>query len=534
MNLQFNFDSATLPVVINVSILMIVALIIFIARLYNKIIKYKYNRSHNISRRIIRVTFFSSALINLILNFIVFVIISKKDTFSSLRIFTQSLAGEYLSMNVLKISNLFYVDAFSAFSSLLMSCIVVVSTFMALIDKKNKLSPTKTAFFIMTAGSLSGVFYSNDLFALLFFVVALQIGVAGLYRGIPAKPAEIKESFLFYFARMCCFVMMLSGVELLWSEYRVSKLLVLSSLLKPGIKESVAFICLTVPMTFTFFKHTLYIRDEACRCYFRMVAQMSLFVIFRIIFMLYGAMPGLERVSYIFISLGMLGTILASMLAFHHNDPEVYSEDIELYMKSTLFISLGVSMTSLYSAEAMAKYGLIASEATISMWMLYIPLSAMFTIICIVFKRKEHGLELWQYGDVVAEHPWISVISFCATFSMVGLPPFVGYVGRQFLYRAINNFNSMLMIFVFFTSLIILIGNIRFFSGILFRRRIRKRYARRINAVHSSVLPMSVLVVMLVVATMFPGGIFKKCLSPASGTLINRECCAYSDYRSVE
>lgn len=502
--------------------LLFVSITIFSIRLYHKILKYKKNIDKTMSRRDVKITFFTVIIMNFFFNLAVF-FIQNATTTEPLRVVTRSLLNSYLGGNMANAHKIFSVDSFSTVSATMMSIIAMISMFMALIARKNVLSPTKTAFFILTTCGLTGTFYSNTLFALFFFILITQVGVAGLYRGIPAKPTEIRESWIFYFTRIVILLIFLIGLILLRDIYGTDNIHILSSLLKPGFYEQIAYVCLIVPSLFIFFKHTLYIRDEACRCYFRLVAQGSLFVVFKVVFMLYGPMSGLEKIPNVFLILGIIGLALSTFIAPYHSDPELFSEDIELYLKSTLLIVLGISMRSLYSAKAMVKFGIVASEAMISVWMLYLPLSVMFTILCIIFKRKEGKYELWKYGAVATEHPITAVMALIAVFSIAGLPPFSGYMARQFLYRAVNNFQPVLMVFVFCMSFFMLVTNIKFFSSTLFIKKMDKDVNERKMHMNTIAIPLFLIIVLFFMTSIFPGLVFENYLSPAAKVLLNRE-----------
>lgn len=520
--MNINLDAVSVLVFIDIFLLFSVSFSIFALRLYHKLLKYRKNIVKNIRRRYVRITFFSCSLINLLLNMYVY-FAQKGTAYNIFRVFGGSVSGGFLSESSIKASNLFYIDSFSSFSALLMACIAFVSMFMALIDRKNVLSPTKAAFFILTTCGITGVLYSNSLFILFFYLLILQVGVAGLYRGIPAKPEEIKESILFYSTRVVSVLMPVAGLFLLWNKYHVSNIMILAPQLVSGHLENISFILIFVPLLFIFFKHTLYIRDEACRCYFRMVAQATFFAVIRIVVMLYGSMPGMEKLASLLIILGLGGVLLSVLLSYHYNDPEPYSEVVELYLKSTLLILLGILFNGLYSAEGMATYGIIASEALISFWLLYLPLSSIFTILCIVFKRKESGAELWQYGNLAKDHPYVSVLSFIAVFSVAGLPPVSGYVARQFMYRAVCNYSPFIMMYLFISSLLILIANVRFFSGVLFRKRMERVDYVKPALVSNIMIPMTILFMIFIIATATPGAMFRNCLLPATDKLVNRE-----------
>ena len=105
----------------------------------------------------------------------------------------------------------------------------------------------------------------------------------------------------------------------------------------------------------------------------------------------------------LFLLLGLLGLSSSLLLTPLSYDPVSFTEKMELYLKSLMLITLGLSMNGTYFAESMAKYGVSAIESMISIWMLYLPLSAALSILCVNLKSVAGEHERWKYGVNIAD-----------------------------------------------------------------------------------------------------------------------------------
>lgn len=495
-----------------------VSMIIFALRLYHRIIRNKTGRVVKLKDRVLRIVFLAVFTVNVAMTLLVWLNFTEKGTvfyILSSNGWTNTIGGES------KIRALLQIDAIGALSAVMMGLVAFSAALAALTDRKNLLSPTKAAFFMLTLCGIQGIFYSNGLAALLLFILFGQVGASGLYRGVPSGTKDLKRSMWYYSSRVLLLMMFFAGTAILMDKYSTDNIAILSNRMVSGPQELLAFILLVVPLLFLFLKNSAYVTDSSCRCFFGIRAQAAFFVIFRVIFSLYGSMPGLEKIPALFLLLGLLGLCSSLLLTPLSYDPVSFTEKMELYLKSLMLITLGLSLNGTYLAESMAKYGVSSIESMVSIWMLYLPLSAALSILCVNLKNVEDGHERWHYGCLYSRMPFTAVSLFVVVGVIGGLPPFAGFAAKQFLFRAANEFSSPLMIFVFAISLAILVYSVKYIAGVMFEVKIDRPESSRISEVNIA-LPLSVIMMVIAVTSFAPGAFFDKGISPAVNTLMNR------------
>lgn len=414
-----------------------------------------------------------------------------------------------------------HVDVFGAMSAFVMGCVAFIAGLAAMADKNDKINLSKVSFFLTTLAGIQGIFYSGGLFSLFVFILISQIGASGLFHGIVTSREELKELLWYYVSRSAALLMFLAGAALLYFNYRTTNVAVLSTVIKLGASEKIAYALLVVPLLFMFVKSSSYVTDGSKRVFFAIRAQAALFVVFRIIFSLFGPLQGLEKIPNLFILLGLLLLVTSLILTANEKDPVKFAEAAELFMKGFLIISMGISISGTYSAQAAAEYGYGAIEGMVALWILFLPVSASLSFVCCTLKQKTEDGELWQQQGLFQKIPISGIAFFFAVCVIAGLPPFVGFPAKQFLYRSSSYITPLLTIFLLIAALLMLIISIRYISRVMFGKPSDSHEIARNNDVQV-IVPLIILFAFLVYSTVSPSLFINSMVSPSVYSLLNK------------
>lgn len=413
------------------------------------------------------------------------------------------------------------VDVFGAMSAFVMGCVSFIAGLAAMADKKDKINLSKVSFFLTTLAGIQGIFYSGDLLSLFVFILVSQIGASGLFHGILTTREELKELVWYYVSRSTALLMFLAGAAMLYYNYRTTNIAVLSTVIKLGTSEKIAYALLVVPLFFMFVKSSSYVTDGSRRVFFAIRAQAALFVVFRIIFSLYGPLQGLEKIPNLFILLGLLLLVSSLILTANEKDPVKFAEASELFMKGFLIISMGISISGTYSAQAAAEYGYGAIESMVALWILFLPVSASLSFVCCTLKQKTDEGELWQQQGLFKKIPISGIAFFLAVCVIAGLPPFVGFPAKQFLYRSSSYITPLLTIFLMIAALLMLIISIRYISRVMFGKPSVSSESVRNNDTQV-IVPLIILFAFLFYSTVSPSLFINSMVSPSVYSLLNK------------
>ncbi|MDD4159898.1 MAG: hypothetical protein PHO18_03010 [Synergistaceae bacterium] len=478
------------------------------------------NCTYEINLRFLKLLFLLVLIVNLFLTWSVWMSMGTGGT----ELFLLSSGGWSKTLSPgspMLIKAVLQADVFGAMSAFLMGCIAFIAGLAAMADRNDPINLSKVSFFLTTLAGIQGIFYSAGIFSFFFFILISQIGASGLIYGIVTAKKDLKELTWYYISRAMALLMFLAGGVILYYNYKTVNIAVLSTMIKLGTNEKFAYALLVVPLLFMFIKSSSYIADSSKRVFFAIRAQASLFVVFRIIFSLYGPLQGLEKIPNLFILLGLILLVSSLVLTAKEEDPVKFAGAVELFMKGFLIVSMGISISGTYSAQAAAEYGLGAIESMVALWILFLPVSAALSFICCTLKQETNNGELWTHHGLFNEMP-ISGIAFLLAVSVIaGLPPFVGFPAKQFLYRSSNYITPLLTIFLMAAALAVLLISVRYISKIMFGKPSEGSENIR-NKDVSVIVPLLILFGFLVYSTVMPSLFFDSMVSPSVYSLLNK------------
>lgn len=415
------------------------------------------------------------------------------------------------------------VDALGATSAALMSFVALAAGLRALAERRKPITPRVIMFFLLACAGIQGIFFLNNLLSLFFFLMITQLGVTGLYRGFSARRARRRRRHLFYYlSRLLLLAMFLAGAMILRSGYDSTNVSVLASVIEPSRASLWAFVLLVVPLLYIFVKPSPILDEAAKNCFFGIRTQATLFIVFRVVFSLYGPMRGLQKVPLLFMMLGVALLFLALAVLSKEPEPSNFMDSLIFCVKGAILVSMGVAMNGSFSAERAALYGVDAIESMISLWLVFLPLSAAFAIVTVFLKEPDgKGAELWRYGRLFKRFPFVSSFLLLLVAITAGLPPFIGYEGRQLLLRSANFISPFLTLLLFSLTAAI------FFSALRFVLALSASGGEGdgegdFEGVHAALLPIFLLLLIFAAATLTPGRIFADSVSPSVESLINR------------
>ena len=489
--------------------------------LYNRFVSCRTGRPFAMPRRLCRLSFLTILILNVVFSYLIwsgaggsaFPLYTLTSSGWSSVLLGDAAGGG--AQAVLK------VDAFGALSAALMSFIAMIAGIRALSDEENGFTPRRAAFYLFTCAGVQGIFYANSFVFLFIFMIVTQVGVSGLYRDFHQELRHRAEPFFYYLSRVLLLVMFLSGAAALCFGYGTDSITTLASRISPSALSSWAFILLIVPLLYIFIKPSPSLPDAARNCFFGIRTQASLFVAFRIVFSVYGPMQTLHKVPFIFIILGLAFAALGLCSSCGVKDPERFFDATIMYIKGMVLVSIGVAMNGVMSAERAALYGVSALEAMILLWLIFLPVFAALSILLGFLRQRSGHLELWQEGGLIRRIPLTSAVLFIIVCVAAGLPPFVGYSGKQLLFRSASFIDPLLLTLLFAMTAMMLFIGLRFLATLLTARG-PMRPDSAFRGESSVALPLILLLILFFSATAMPGLLFEGSVATSVECLINR------------
>lgn len=422
-------------------------------------------------------------------------------------------AGSLMRANV-------QVDAFSASAAAMTSLVALVSCLLALPGKKHEFTYQRAALFLLTLSGVMGVYFSGGLIIMFISVALSQIGATGLTQPVLNERSEIGSTMAHLFSRFAVLVMCFAGCAILALRYDVFSIQALSGALRAASAERIAFALMAAPLLFLFIKPPYHTEDSASRCYFALRASAAFFAFFKIVFMLYGAMAGLERIPLLIGIIGMAVIFTSLLFASGERNPIKFASMAESLLKGLILVAMAISLSSIYNVASVASYGYDATVAVISLWLLFLPVSATLSVTSVHLVQESNEIKLWLMKGMSSKLPFTGLLYTLAICMLGGLPPLIGYTGRQLLYRSANHINPFLTLALFIPSLFILYMGLRFIFTIMFGKRKGEVEAMFVGD-RPITLPLLILTCIIVTGTVLPGRFHSELVQPSVNILLS-------------
>ncbi|MEG1913320.1 MAG: hypothetical protein RR091_12640, partial [Cloacibacillus sp.] len=164
MRFAFLFESMPLPF-LTLLFPFIGAMLCSGLLLYNRFLSRRFGHALVLPKVVYKLPFLALLVLDVIFSYIIWSRVTGPSApiyVLTARGWTTALSGE-AAANLLTV---FRIDPFSAVSAALMNFVALTAGICALADKKNIITPRKTAFFLFTCTGIQGIFYSNGLYLL--------------------------------------------------------------------------------------------------------------------------------------------------------------------------------------------------------------------------------------------------------------------------------------------------------------------------------------------------------------------------------
>jgi formate hydrogenlyase subunit 3/multisubunit Na+/H+ antiporter MnhD subunit len=472
-------------------------------------------------RLFLKVSFLAILLLNLILTLTIFCKY-RVTGYVSYTITDKGWIGVLARSMFGKAGTIIQVDSLGATAALIVAFIALVAGLRALADKNYIFTPSKSLFFMMTLLGVQGIFFSGGLLDLFIFMTLSQVGASGLYSAIPRARDRVRHFVWYCVSRVIILMTFLCGTISIFLKYKTYKLVTLSSMIEPGAAETLAFIMLVTPPLFLFIKSASYMEDASRRTLFAIRAYAAFFVVLRILFSLYGPTQGLEKAPWLMISLGCVALAASFCLSFRERDPIKFAGNVELCMKGFILVALGIGMTGVYGSHIAAEYGYGALESTVLLWVLFLPVSAILSIVSGALKGYEERVGRENMKGLRNGFAFSGLMLCAALCSAAGLPPMAGFMAMQMLYRSANFMNPLLTILLYAFSLALLFSGCRYIYPMMFGAKdvndtaVKAHFGDRAVA-----LPLALLFIFLAVTAATPGRLYGNIVLPTVTALMN-------------
>ena len=417
----------------------------------------------------------------------------------------------------------YFVDALSAWAVLFAALAAVVISLKAMSDKVSVISQQKMAAILLVLASVEGVYYSNSLFSMYFFIILSQFASYGLYKHTSVRSKNVMSLFLHHLSRIVSMVLLLAGIILLGAKYGSSLTRLIACKIEIGTYEKITFTLIFAPLLAFFLRPVSHTNDPVYRSFFIMRCQAVFYVIIRIVFSTMGASSGLEKVPLMLIAAGCLTLLVSVLMIIASDNPSKQASFLDLFAKGFLVVSAGIGYYGCFSADGLAQYGFTALECMSALWLLYLPVSSALSIASAQLEREDKdGTALYKRGGMVSLMPFVMFVIFFAVFALCGMAPFVTYPFLQLLYRCSNFVCPFLAAYLVIVNIAVFFVTLYEIATIAFGKAWTQEDKKDSPARDTEItLTTGILLLWIIILSFTPGILLRKIAAPSVEALMN-------------
>ena len=418
------------------------------------------------------------------------------------------------------------VDAMNAFISLIVSSIALIVVIYCLNFMKHHgvLDKFYTLLLLLLAGMM-GLTLTGDFFNLFVFLEVVSISSAALIAFYVHRGEALEAAFKYMVISSVGALMVLFAVGLLYGQYNLLNMAAIANSIQNSFLDKVAMVLLisafllkagSVPVHM--WKPDAYGEAPAPVAVLLLTSAMvSLYVLFRITFTVFGLMINTALLGWILAILGILSIFLGVSMALIQDNLKrliAYSAIAEVG-----YIILGVG-SGLIEFPSLSGFGFTAiSGGVFHILNDVLDLGLLFLVAGAIFYLTGKR-DLNQLGGLAHTQPTLAVFFLIGMSAVSGLPPFNGFASKLMIYESVYHFNPLLAIIGILGSILMLAIFVKVFSAIF----LGIPYDGELREIPKGMLVgMGILAILIIFIGLFPNLIVDNIITPACQALIHPE-----------
>jgi len=422
------------------------------------------------------------------------------------------------------------VDAFSAFMAVVGSIAALAGAFFSLrfMDRFTGLEKFSALYFLLVTGML-GMQLTGDLFNFFVFLEIASVASFGLIAFWRDRPEAVEASFKYMIISTISAMFILIAVGFFYGRYNAVNIAAVARMLQMGYAEKIALVFLVVSLAMKcgavpmhMWTPDAYAEAPAgVTCLLVAVSQASLYGLFRVCFSLYGASLGSTVVPWTIIVMGVLSMFIGVTMAVIQKEIKRLMAYHSVSQIGYILMALGVGLLALRDPQAMADYGFTAMKGGIFHIINYTMYKGLLFLTAGAVFYSAGSRNLNELGGLARVMPQTTFMFVIAAAAIVGLPPFNGFVSKLLIYQSTFAVYPLLAVAALVTSVLTLASFVKVFQT-AFLGPAKKTYENVTEVPASMLLGMSLLTIVIIALTLFPGWTLSHLVEPAAKALVDQ------------
>jgi len=446
-------------------------------------------------------------------------------------VYTMGAAGPGLTLPsgmLLPVRIILETDAFSA----LMGMLAVTVAFFSVVYsfrfiKGTGLGKFYSLFFVMLAGIL-GLVNTGDLFTLFVFFEVLSISSVALVAYWHHKKEAVEASFKYLVVSSVASLFLLFSIGLLYGQYGILNIAALASSLEFSFVDLIALGLLVAAFAMKAGSAPMhqwlpdaYGESPAPVTIMLGIATLSsLYVLFRVLFSLFGSFPLLFIMAWAVIGLGVVSMFVGVTMALKQSDIKRLIAYTAVSQSGFILVAVGTGLATL-GTPLYALFGFNALAGGLFHLVNHGLYEALLFLCAgaIVYATGTRNLD--ELSGLARKMPYTAVFFLIGALAIAGIPPLNGFASKILIYESVYMLNPVLTIIALVVSVLTLVPFVKAFSSAFLGPELKG--LKKVKEVPKSMLlGMLAFTILVILFGLFPGIVLENIIVPAARALADQ------------
>lgn len=372
--------------------------------------------------------------------------------------------------------------------------------------------------FLMLSGSVLGILFTGDLFNMFIMIVLMTFAEVGLTAFRNRSEGALEAAFKLLVVGSLALALILLGIIMLYAQFHTLNMAQISAMLHNNYTPVTLFAFSALIGGFSVKAYLIpshAVVPDGCQAaptpismlFSGMVNMAGVYGIIRLVFIIYTSM-NLTQMRLMFVIWGTVTMLVGAIMALRQ---ENLKRLLAYHCISQIgYVFIGVGLSTVPGLTGGLYHAL---NETLFMGLLFLCAGAVLYSI--------GTTDLKKLGGIAKKMPQTALIFIIGALSIVGLPPFNGFVTKSIINRAaIDSGYSLVAIIALMTSLVTLVSFIKV-SRLVFYGQLPDEYQGVIEAPLSMRIPMWVMAILCLVSGILPQYVIKYLITPAVSGVLN-------------
>lgn len=414
----------------------------------------------------------------------------------------------------------FVADGFAALATITIAITAIAAGIYSFGYLKKKMASDKYyTLFLLTFGGANGMILTGDLFNLFVWFEVTSVASCALVAYENHRGRSVEAALKYMVLSTVGGLVILFSIGLLYGQYGVLNYSLLADSISRTFLDKLAlgFLLVIFAMKASSVPMHMWAPDAYGEApgpatpFIAITSLGSLFVLFRLLFGVFGVVMDTAAIGSVLVILGVLSMFVGVTMALVQDNLKRLIAYLSVSQIGYMMMAVGVGLATLNTAEYQS-FGELAMKGGLFHMINDGVYKALLFLSAVAIVHKTDLRSLNDLGGLAHKMPYTTVFFLIGALSIAGIPPMSGFSSKLLIYRSVYLYNPILAVMALVVSIITfaIMGKVFFNAFLGPDQGLTQGEIPKVM-----LFGMGILTVVVILFTLFPGMIVSEIVTPA-------------------